>query len=768
MRLLDSTSWTLPRWALILLILITAEIGFSASTLTLRGSVTDSDNESIVGASIILYAGDSLITGQATDLEGLFALKISDISSEALTFRISAVGFLSRQLSINDFNNDWFASTTLERKPVRLDAINVSPVRVRSISTFSISQNKIRSASRYSLVPTNPVSAIVQPQVVRQGSIHSSKIRVSGTSPKYYLNDIDIGQDPAHYGMFLIVPGSVIENLDFHAKGTPAKFGLPTVVELETPQPFGQSPTGEINLSAVEATGAWQVGGDHTYALATLRKSVLDKLIKQFEMQTDRRTIPPVNFQDVFLSTGWMPSKNLRILFEQYHSRDYLAYSTASTNLNPNGIKTSQSTSQQYYSLRLLAASQNLMLKMRGAYNRIGEFYYAKVNGSENGLNIDLEANRQLAVGGAEVTLFAEGAEVVLGQEFHFLFDRRIDMNQRGWNFMAPDATSDNPHPYKFELNQIYDDFHLQDAETDGAGYLSIKLPGHRFEIEGGIRLQYFGRLAENWKTLYRGSIATQLGGNTRLELFAGTFAENPSGNILESYQIIIHDNLHRLLPIESRLASLKLSFGPVTLGIFGKQTNYLPVTGPNFEKLDENSQPLDGFITVRSEGKIKFVGGDIAFKAEDLLLSNLNLNAYYSFSQADKKVESIDIPYELNAPHTFYTRTDYRLSKVVTIGSVLSFRSGYAYTPNYSAELLSSHERMNETYYNSVLSRENSLRFSSHVSLDLRLKLDFGRTEMFVGVSNITNEDNPIINSSSGYIYDSGLLPGIGFTHTF
>lgn len=130
------------------------------------------------------------------------------------------------------------------------------------------------------MVPTNPIAALHQPQLVRQGSSHSSKLRINGSNPRYFVNGSDIGHDPNHYGMFSIIPGSVVRSMNLYAQGTPSRFRGPTALELETPMPFGKRSSGELNLSLVEATGMISLSTDRIYSIGTLRKSVLDKLVR--------------------------------------------------------------------------------------------------------------------------------------------------------------------------------------------------------------------------------------------------------------------------------------------------------------------------------------------------------------------------------------------------------------------------------------------------------------------------------------------------------
>jgi hypothetical protein len=47
-------------------------------------------------------------------------------------------------------------------------------------------------------------------------------------------------------------------------------------------------------------------------------------------------------------------------------------------------------------------------------------------------------------------------------------------------------------------------------------------------------------------------------------------------------------------------------------------------------------------------------------------------------------------------------------------------------------------------------------------------VNFDFGDSELFFSVANLTNHANPMINTAGGFIYDAGLLPSIGFRQRF
>jgi hypothetical protein len=742
----------------------------SASDRVISGMVTNTAGEAVAGASVLILADDSLITGIATDLEGYFRLRLSAVNSDSLTAKVSSIGYVPKEKTVQADFDSLSLDFQIDNKDIDFGQVIVAPQAEPALSKSTLSRSEIAEVSMYSLVPSNPVSAIRQPQVVRQGSYHSSKIRISGTNPRYYLNGIEIGQDPNHYGMFSIVPGSVVDKIMIYPKGTPALYGLPTIVEMKTPRPFRRHVGGDIEVSLVEATGSASIGGERYYILTSLRKSVLDKLVYRFDIHSDRRTIPPTNFQDLFFSSGWRLTDNSEILVDQYQIRDFLSYRTEPTTANPNGIDTYQKTDEYYLGTRLVKSCGSTLVNFHGSYRSTHEEYHSiPVDVAEgSGLHVALDATRRIGAAGMEATFFPDQTELTFGGQLHYTLRRAIDMTQTNWNFLPPDVASDNPYLYQPELNQIFGRYKQEDKELDGAGYFIYKRHFRQCEIESGVRFEYFSRLCRPSALLFRNSIIFATGRDSRGELFFGTFAENPAGKILEPYQVLIHARLNELEPVLTKLVSLRYHIGPITIGVFKKQISNLPLVVPNYAYLMPKGKVENGFISVQSEGEAGFVGGDISFKVKDVLSSRLDLSGFYSYSNAKKYHANSVIRYEFDATHTLNSRGDFRLSKIASLGAELTIRSGYPYTPAYTDELFTDESRYTREFYTRVISRENSLRFPAHVMFNIRAAFDIGRGELFLAVSNLTDHDNPIVSTIDGFIYDTGILPSIGVKYSF
>jgi len=89
----------------------------------------------------------------------------------------------------------------------------------------------------------------------------------------------------------------------------------------------------------------------------------------------------------------------------------------------------------------------------------------------------------------------------------------------------------------------------------------------------------------------------------------------------------------------------------------------------------------------------------------------------------------------------------------------------GSAVVPTRARTAYSDTNGGSEDFHDSVPgTAENPARFPAKATLNIHVNLNFGNSELFFSVANLTNHSNPIINTSDGFIYDTGILPSVGF----
>ncbi len=758
--------------AILALLLILPASALRANTVScLSGQVVDPQGTPIPGATIIVLSEGEVVSGSASDGSGRFRLSFPSTVSSSLMIRVSSVGYEPVIVNIQP-GNGLSAEIVLKSQVVEVPGMTISPTVMPEARQVSISRERIARQARMSLMATNPTAAIKEPEVSRAGSSHSSQLRVHGTNPVYYLNGLPIGTDPAHYGMFCFIPASAVREIKFQALGSGAKYRLPSVVEFESPTPFGERPGGNVNVSTIDITGTLTFGGERWYALGSLRKSVLDQLVETLQGSSDRTTLPPTNFQDVFASVGFDLGRNVKLMVDQYHVRDYLKYNTSVITRTDNGTVTVQKSREVYTGARLQAPFGKVLLRVNGGIISERHQYLAVPESPAETaphLYVDLKEYRRIGYGSLELDVDLDRTRVQLGIQSENSLQGQFDLEQNNWNFLPPFSNTDNPFVYQQALNETYA---AKSGNTRGwnhAAYLSVSETVDRLTFEGGVRLDTYAPLAGGGEYSYRLKAAWRAGDRTAVELFHGTFSESPVDDILEPYQVLIRTNVNHLHPIKSELWSAGISGGPFRVSVFNKFIRRLPVPTPDFEQpLSEPGSVSNDFIDMTSTGEAHFWGGSVTFDKPHFLSSRLSLYASYAYTRAHRMDNGVETRYELEAPHRAQLQANYRLTSSLSLGAEVQVRSGYPYSPLRTEFVQDESHLYTESYYNQVMGEENSRRFPSHAYLNLKTEYGIGRTEIFLSLSNVTNRANPIISAATGLIYDAGITPMLGMSVSF
>jgi len=739
------------------------------TTVTITGTVIGRDKLPVVGASVMVIERDKVINGTSTDTDGSYKIKIKT-NDKSLTLRVSSIGFFGQTETLTVETDRAEMNFTLESQIIEIGSIAVTPEKTPTASERIYDSERISTVSRQALIPTNPVAALKEPGISRQGSNHSSQIRINGTNPKYYLNGTLLGADPDHYGMFSVIPATIIGEIKFYPQGTSAERAQASSIALNTPKPFYDHSDINLDLSTFEGTVMYSLGNENLYIFGAIRKSLLDKLVKSFNISSDRQAIPPTNFEDIYLSMGVRLSPRYRLMLDHYSVRDYLAYNTGSA-VSASDINTYQKTNEYLTSLRLDAVYDKLLIKFNGSFRNGRKIYNAAPgeNTDPSKINIDLNESRKIGTAALTGTYLNDDWEIKAGNQLEYVSSRDITLSQKNWNFLSPFYSSDNPYIYQQALNDIYGAYEGLTTEINNAAFVMASKEIGRFKIENGLRYEYFNHLQNNKQLLTRNTLTFKTSARSHIELHYGTYIESPSGNILDPYQVLVQDNLDNLQPVTTRLFSAGWSNDNFEVCLFKKDIERMAVITPDFDNVYADDGTIDeAFLTMQSLGEARFYGGSVSFEKEGFFTSKLSVLTSYAYTHAYKVDDGIDIPYELNAPHKFLAKADYRLTRRFNFGTEFQVRSGYSYSPSYSTGDYDFSQAYTEEYYTDVKADENSEDFPTNMSLNLYGTYSWESVELFFSVSNITNRANPIINASSGYIYDAGILPMIGLKWRF
>ncbi len=746
------------------------EAASSAPERSLAGTVLDSHRQPIWGATVTLRGAGLPIASMPTDSAGRFTVSVPD-SLHPDTVVVSAVGFERALVDIASVGNRKSLVVTLTEATIDFGRINVRAHRERRVNNHEFSSDQIREASAGSLVPGNPTAALATPQLARVGSNHSSQIRISGAAPTFYLNGAPIGADPNHFGAFSVVPGTVVQSMRFLPQGTDASIGTTSAVDFKTVTPFDTRLSGSLNLSTIEADAYLRVGNKRFFALGSLRKSTLDKLVKQFDANSDRRTVPPTNFQDIFASAGVRLSANSQLLVDQYSVRDFLSYNTASAAHDLPPTQTLQASRENYLGVKLQRVSTRLHLQASAAVKNSVRQYVAVPQGESTvgGSRIILDDSSQTVLGRLQSDLDLGHTRARTGIEWSSDTRRAVHLHQQNWNLQPPFACTDNPFIYQIALNQLYGDFSGTSPQNHFAAFASVGRDLGPLSLESGLRLEQLSAVTDGRHLLQRHQISFRTSATSELRLHYGQYVDNPVTTILEPNQVLIRAHLSDLTPVQTRLVTADCALGPVQVGLFRKWISNTPAVSPDYGQVyDENQSLNPDFLRMSSTGRADFCGFSADLSLDRFIAAPLSLHASYALSRATRTEHGITYLHELDSRHRLITQLDYRAGRKVSLGTEFQVRTGYPYSPLRKLQLYNEPSTYNEAYLKAVLSKENSKRFPLNATVNLHARFDFGRTEMTLALTNVTNRYNPLISSTSGLIYDAGILPSFGLTWKF
>jgi hypothetical protein len=744
---------------------------FATSDRNLQGIVVSKSGEPLVGVSVILQRDSQVISGVATDTLGRFIFNPASIPSGDYHLKFSAIGYKDTSVSLSSISNATNPmAITLIEMPIEIERIIVNPQVKLHERSLDLPREQLARETRRSLIATNPIGAIRVPEVTHVGSYHSSRLKINGINPVYYINGMEMGQNPDHYGMFSILPGPVIENLSLSTSGNDASYGSPSMIEFSTVRPFSQKPKSEIDLSFIEGTGSIFMGDDRFFFLSSMRKSILDRLADRLNSGSSGRSIPPTNFRDIYLSSGVKSSPNSTLLVDSYITSDYLAYDLNGTQLNPDGISTVQGTGDRYLSLRFERVKGNAYIKLGAAAKDNTENYAARSieDRSQETFHVDLNSHERIYLANGSIDYQLNKTSLKFGGSLKYYADKYLSMNQTNWNFLPPDAASDIPYIYQRELNRFYGSYENTSTQLSNSAYLTLTQKIANYEFQTGGRIEHFAYLAEKIKPVYRLSLARKSQRIGNISLSYGTYAASPVSRTLEPYQILIDANLEGLTPVETRLLSAKYEIGPLTLGAFRQYVDKSPRIAPDFSKIAEHNIPDSGFIAMKSDGKINTAGYEIGLNFTNLFSHKLDFRAYYAYGKSEKTTFGVTVPYELSSPHRLFAEINYNLTRNFSLGGDFSSHSGYRYSTIPFSIIPRDHNIYTPDVYRAAMGAENSHQFNFNMIANVCAELDWGRCQIFGVVSNITNHKNSIIKTADGFIYDASLIPSIGLKYQF
>ncbi|MCB0641661.1 MAG: carboxypeptidase-like regulatory domain-containing protein, partial [Phaeodactylibacter sp.] len=206
-------------------------------TQTVRGTVTDaSNNEPLIGVEVAVYQGDSLLTGNTTDIDGNFEILNVPVGRYRVEFSYIGKEKITEEIEVRSAREN-FLEASLQDAPENLDVIEVraklgepvNPVPVASGTTITPAQIELSTANAGDM--GRFAMALPGVQATRDTR---SDIIIRGNSPVgllWRLEGIDI-PNPNHFarrgssgGGITIFSLSMLDRSDFSTGAFAPEYG---------------------------------------------------------------------------------------------------------------------------------------------------------------------------------------------------------------------------------------------------------------------------------------------------------------------------------------------------------------------------------------------------------------------------------------------------------------------------------------------------------------------------------------------------------------
>jgi hypothetical protein len=760
-------------------------VGFSLGTprtgltgVLLKGQVVDTVGSPVPRATISIKSPLRGRIGTATDLYGRFRFHLPDSVTSRVDLRATSVGFLPTDTSFSLTSDTQFVTIVCRPEIVETGRVEVTGSRSEANQVVRLNHRTLSTAAMKTLIPSDPLAAIRYPQLAHFGLNFASQLRIDGSIPRYYLNGVSIGADPTHFGAFAFIPTPAVEQIDFSPQGTNALYSTPSVIDLKTVGHTAAGHRGEITASIIDVTGSYLIASDRAFVGATLRQSLIDQLSDAINLGSSRHEIPAPKITDLLVCSGYRLSKTLQLTTDLYHVHDDLPYDFDQKSGASGEVKTRQKSTEDHLSLGLSYRDDGLHGLLAGGI-RSGKRSFVAVTDdpSPGDFRVDFEEKYRYLQANGEFGFSGRLVDVTVGNQFESMPSQKLHLRQYSWNLLSPFAHSDNLDFFQSTINYYYG---VYDGSVDGytnSTFLTTQVHLGRFEIENGIRHEYFSFLNRKNEMASRHGLNVSLGGRKSIELFCGRFFESPITSTSDAYQVPARIFVQNLVPVETRLGTASVRWGVLTVAFFKKEIRNRPVLTPDYTHYnkviwlphggtEEFPDPL--FLIVHPISRSTFSGVSFSMDAPGFPSPRIDLYASYAYSKARTTYYGVTMPHELDAPHRLLLQGSFVVSPRIKCSMEFAIHSGYPYTPFRSADFYGIIYPPTEAEYLADLKKQNSARFSPNASLNLHVSYRVGRGDLFVSIVNATNRANEMIGSDEDFIYDSGLIPNIGFQYRF
>jgi hypothetical protein len=291
-----------------------------------RGVVKGKSNEPLAGASVYF---SNLSQGISTDGQGRFQLQVP-IGDHIINF--SYINYEEKVINLKGFQ-DGNLEVDLEEIPTVLDEVVVQDRATREAITSNIGQVQI-SMKEIKRAPSflGEVDLIKQIQIlpgVTTAGEAASGFNVRGGSADQNLilyDGMPIFNSSHVFGFFSAFNSEAIRDVTFYRGGIPSEFGgrISSVLDIHSKEGDYEKWKGGGGIGAI--TSNFNIGGplvkDKTSVSASVRTTYSDWLINSIRTNYIDLRNSTVTFYDASLKLAHKFSKNTKITFSGYVSRD--------------------------------------------------------------------------------------------------------------------------------------------------------------------------------------------------------------------------------------------------------------------------------------------------------------------------------------------------------------------------------------------------------------------------------------------------------------
>ncbi len=253
-----------------------SSLAMAQSSTVLRGVVTDSTTgETVIGASVAIYKGTTLKTGEQTDIDGNFSINVDPGKYDV---KVTYVGYSPAQVTGVDIlagkiNNLDFKLATGEV----LGEVVIKEYKKALIQQDNTTSGMTLTSSEIAKMPVRDVSAMAGLTVGVGSTDGGGDLKIKGSrsdGTDYYVDGVRVNKDN-------LPPAQEIEQLDVKTGGIEAQYGDVTggVISITTKGPSDKF-TGGLDLESSKYLDPYNNNlASFNIAGPLLRKTIDDKKV---------------------------------------------------------------------------------------------------------------------------------------------------------------------------------------------------------------------------------------------------------------------------------------------------------------------------------------------------------------------------------------------------------------------------------------------------------------------------------------------------------